>query len=262
MRVLPVIVVLSGVSCSSEEPAESSTLEEPDGLPDIPGVGGVLTGEGDLPVAGEDVLVCSLSWCLTVDSDDDGSFWTETEPDVALAVKSSERGEGRARMGTALEPCAVGSTDPVDIGALYQPSLPADLPWDPEGSGPQRFETAGGLTLTLERGDIALDVFGVFDDVASVALPAEHLEAYEIPGEDVLGVYTLHPFAAQSLSPVPVRAPSSLPAGTLVYFRSVDPLDGSLSAPAEGRSDGQYAETVEGDGLSLLTQVVLSIPNP
>jgi hypothetical protein len=61
-----------------------------------------------------------------------------------------------------------------------------------------------------------------------------------------------------SSSPIAVRAPSDLPAGTAVRFRSISEIDGHLSEPALGLANGTAVETEPGAGITELTWLVIS----
>ena len=56
-------------------------------------------------------------------------------------------------------------------------------------------------------------------NLAARRLPADRISAFRLPpGERIVAVYALHPFGAISDSPIGVRIPSTLPAGTPVFL--------------------------------------------
>jgi hypothetical protein len=57
---------------------------------------------------------------------------------------------------------------------------------------------------------------------------------------------------------VQVEAPSTLPAGTTVRFRSISEIDGLLSQPVPGRSDGAAVRTDPGTGIRHLSWLVIT----
>lgn len=77
-------------------------------------------------------------------------------------------------------------------------------------------------------------------------------------GERLIAVYAIHPFAAVSTSPIPVRAPTTLPDGTPVMFRSISEIDGRLSSPVHGVALNGQVSTDQDEGLTELTWLVIS----
>ena len=53
---------------------------------------------------------------------------------------------------------------------------------------------------------------------------------------------------------------SDLPAGTVVNFRTVNSINGTLSAPILGTADGTRVSTDPGLGIDTLSQVIVSLP--
>src|SRR5690606_7973377 len=113
--------------------------------------------------------------------------------------------------------------------------------------------------LTLNRADLTPRLGDTLVDVAARAIPEDRFPTLmELDDETIVAVFALHPFAATSSSPIGVRAPSSLAAGTVVKFRSVSEIDGKLSAPALGVADGDSVATNAGEGIEELTWLVIS----
>jgi hypothetical protein len=59
-------------------------------------------------------------------------------------------------------------------------------------------------------------------------------------------------------SPIGVRAPSTLAAGTPVKFWTIGELDGVLLAPVAGRATGQHVATAPDTGITVLTYLLIS----
>ncbi|MEQ1503607.1 MAG: hypothetical protein ABMB14_15320 [Myxococcota bacterium] len=230
--------------------------------PTGPGVTGVVVGADGGALGGTQVLACSETWCVAAPAEDDGWFWValpdEQEP---LAIKVAEDLSTDPRRGAAIEPMVLGP-DPVDIGDLYVPDLPAGAPWGPVEDDPQRFDAGDGLELTIRRADLTVAVFTTFDDVAAARIPDAYVPEYpELSGDAVVAVYAVHPFDALSSSPIEVRAPTTLPDGAAVEFRSISIFGGHLSEPALGHASGGFVTTDPGEGLFELTYVVISTPS-
>jgi hypothetical protein len=153
----------------------------------------------------------------------------------------------------------VRGTTPVDVGAVFVPTLPAGVPLPAAQASRQVLAVGDGLELTVDPRHLKAAPGDVLMNVAARRVPAARVPAYRLPvGERVLAVYALHPFAATSESPIGVRAPSTLPAGTAVKFRTMGELDGAWSAPTPGRATGQHVATDPSAGITHLTYLVIS----
>lgn len=226
-----------------------------------PGVSGVLLAPDGQPLAHEEVLCCQTSYCAKGDTDAQGAFHFEVTPGTKVAVKTHHDLYQSPRWGSALVPAEVPAGGAIDIGELYTPDLPVGMPLGDESEDPQTLSVGDDLELTLNRGDLQADLGVVLYDVAARRLPDAHVPAYaELDGATVVAVYALHPFATESSSPVGVRAPAKLADGTPVSFRSISHLDGTFSEPASGQAQGGQVTTDPGQGIELLTHLVITTP--
>lgn len=231
------------------------------GGPSGPSVTGMLEDEMAQPIGGADVLCCSLSVCYSSYSDAEGhfAFSFEAELPVDFVVKSLENAETTPRRAATLFPLHFIDTVPIDAGKLFVPSLPAGAILGPTSSDPQTLEVGDGLQLIVSRADLVAPLGGFLGDLAARRIPPEHVPPLpELGAEEVLAVYALYPFATASESPIGIRAPSDLPAGTPVSFRSISEYDGKLSAPAPGQADGTQVKTDVLAGIEELTWLVIS----
>lgn len=253
-----------------EPPA--TTAEDTAGEPDtvdsppaeeaeIDGLVGVAVDPDDAPVAGASVLCCTLTSCLVFDAGPDGRFRFPAEPGTLVAVKTHADLDAEPRHAVALLPVALGEVADVDVGALYAPALSAGLPIGDASALVQTFAVADGLELTL-RTDALRPAFGErLRDLAAGRVPDRHLRVYPgLEGEEVLATFALHPFDAHSDAPIGVRVALPVPAGTSVRLRTIGALDGALSEPVDATSDGAWVATREGEGITALTWLVVSVP--
>jgi hypothetical protein len=228
-------------------------------VPDGPGLAGdLLDGQGRTLVA-EDVLACMETVCLYGESGPDGSFHFEIEPPARVALKTQEDLSIVPRRGAALCPVAISGQELVDVGPLHCPLLPDGVLFGPAGEDPQTLAAGDGLELTLRRADLTPRVGDTLVDAAARLMPPSQVcSLLTVPGEEIVAVYALHPFAAVSSSPIGVRLPSDLPAGTPVFFRTISEIDGHLSEPVPGTTDGAFAATSPDTGITELTWLVVS----
>jgi hypothetical protein len=240
-------------------PAADAGEADSGALPDGPGLAGILKdGDGEI-LANQQVLACMSTVCLYGMSAADGSFSFPIEPPVAVALKTPEDLSVEPRRGSALCPVSIASSDLVVVGDLHCPLLPAGVPFGPATADPQVLAPGDGLELTLRRADLTPRVGDTLVDAAARRVPPEQVcSQLAIPGEEIAAVYALHPFGALSSSPIAVRVPSDLPAGTPVSFRTIDEIDGTLSDPVPGTADGQFAATDADAGIAELSWLVLS----
>jgi hypothetical protein len=196
--------------------------------------------------------------CLYGESQADGRFMFEIEPPASVALKTHEDLTRTPRWAAALEPVRVVGGSWVDAGALYVPELPEGAVLGPETDDPQTLAAGDGLELTLRRADLEPPLGEFLFDIAARRVPAEYVPDYPDLEEEVIAVYALHPFAAESASPITIRAPTDLPDGTPVSFRTISEIDGSFSAPAPGLASGGALTTNAGAGITRLTYLVVS----
>ena len=226
------------------------------------GVAGVLKDEAGRPLARARVLACMTKVCLIGETGRDGRFTFSIDPPVDIVIKTAPDLEASPRRGAAMMPVRLVGRRLVDVGAVYVPNLPAGRPFGPGVPDPQTVQAGDGLQLTLSRQALKAQPGDVIVEIAARRLPASRLPrlatSAALGGEAVVAVYALYPFAAKSTAPIAVRAPSGLPAGTRVTFRTINEIDGTFSMPVPGRASGQYVATDEATGITELTWLVIS----
>jgi hypothetical protein len=226
-----------------------------------PGIVGILVDELGNPLEDTKVLACQAKTCLYGESGPGGRFEFTVEPPAYIALKTLGNLSATPRQGAALEPLEHLEHGVIDCGHVYVPHLPEGAVVGPASADPQTLDVGDGLVLTLSRSALKLAPGELLTDVAARAIPEAQLPP--IPGLDpaqIVAVYALHPFSAKSSTPIAVSAPSNLPAGTPVEFRTIGSLDGLLSEPVPGAADGTSVTTAEGQGIAELTRVVISLP--
>lgn len=245
-----------GADMRAVPPADMAVA--PDLSPSASGVKGVVKNEAGAPLDGVPIAACTAAWCEYGKSLSDGSFFIPTSDEsVDLIVKVIE--DDLAARAEAVAPVHLPGGATVDAGVLFTPSLPAGAMLGPTPSDPQTIVAGDGLSLTLRRADLEPPLGATDANIAARAVPLAHVPP--LPGIDpanLVAVYALAPFSMASRSKIAVRAPSSLPAGTAVQFRSISELDGKLSPPEPGRADGSSVATDAGAGLVDLTWLVIS----
>lgn len=224
-----------------------------------PGLAGMLKDEAGQPLGHEMVLACMATVCLFGDTDEDGRFFFPIEPPADVALKTPEDLTATPRRGAALCPVRIVDETLVDVGDLYSPDLPEGVPIGPADMDPQTLPAGDGLELTLRRADLTPRIGDILVDAAARRVPESQLCPFVVPAdEEVVAVYALHPFAATSSSPIAVRAPSDLPPGTQVKFRTISEIDGHLSEPVPGQANGSAVETDAEAGITELTWLLIS----
>jgi hypothetical protein len=225
-----------------------------------PGLAGTLVAEAGQPLGYDTVLACMATTCLYGDTEADGSFrFVPIEPPAEVALKTLEDLTTTPRRAAALCPVRIVDDALVDVGSLYVPELPQGAVIGQASADPQTLQVGDGLELTLRRADLTPRLGDVLVDAAARLVPLSQVcPTLDLGGEEILAVYALHPFAATSASPIAVRAPSDLPAGTAVRFRTISEIDGRLSEPAPGQADGSAVATDPGAGITELTWLVIS----
>lgn len=250
------LAAMFALGCGGEE------LDEPP--PTSPGearIVGTLVDARDAPLARRNVLACMATVCLRGETGDDGGFDFTVEAPAEVAIKSPAELSARPRRAAALYPLRVSGAErgPVDVGALRVPELPDGAALD--AGDPERvtLDVGDGVALTLRPEALTPPLGYALVEVAARAVPVEWMPPIAaLGGEALVAVYALHPFGARSAEPIAVRAPSSLPAGTPVWFRTISELDGRCSDPVPGRADGRVVETAPSAGVDTLTWLIVS----
>jgi hypothetical protein len=210
-------------------------------------------------LANTEVLACSSTVCFFAESGSNGRFRFDLPASPAsYVIKTVEEVGTPPRRAAALVPIRLSGRAALDVGPVYVPSLP-ELSAVSPGHNPQTLRPGDGLELTLSRRDLQVPPGKVLLGVAARRIPLDQAPAYRLPAnETVVAVFAVYPLGATSRSPVSVRAPSTLPKGTPVRFRSVDDVDGTLSAPVPGRATGTHVTTDESAGITRLTHIVIT----
>ncbi|GAB4509356.1 MAG: hypothetical protein Tsb0020_25830 [Haliangiales bacterium] len=223
------------------------------------GLSGQLVGPDDQPLANVEILACQATTCAYGESQADGRFAFAIEPPAEVALKTHADLTQSPRLAAALEPVDIVAGEAVEVGTLYIPNLPDGAVLAAESEDPQQLEVGDGLELTLNRADITPAIGDFLYDVAARRIPDQHIPPYpELDGEEVIAVYAMHPFAAESASPIAVRAPTDLEDGTPVKFRTISELDGNFSEPAPGAANGGQVSTDPGVGITRITYLVIT----
>jgi len=243
-------------------PRPDTSPDDPDAgldLPDGPGLAGFMR-DGNGEVLGQtQVLACMATTCLYGETEADGFFFFELEPPADVALKTVEDSDTDPRRAGSMCPIDIVDDELVYAHTLYVPLLPDGVLFGPVENDPQTLAVGDGLELTLNRADLTPRLGDALVDAAARAVPPERRCAQLVlPGEEIIAVYALHPWAAVSSSPIAARAPSDLTAGTEVKFRTIDHLAGEWSEPAVGHADGSYVSTDEGAGFLEMTWLVIS----
>jgi hypothetical protein len=260
---LALILTACGGGGGGEPPplADAGELDAGPDLPEGPGIAGFMRDSDGQLLGNEQVLACMATTCLFGDTDADGFFSFAIEPDADVALKTTGDSSTEPRRGSALCPIDIRDDELIYVGTLYVPLLPEGVAIGPIEDDPQTLEPGDGLELSLSRADLTPRVGDSIVDAASrLVAPEQVCPDLVIPGEEILAVYALHPFGATSSSPMAVRAPSELAAGTEVHFRAISEIDGHFSDPALGRADGTAVATDAGAGITELSWLVISRP--
>jgi hypothetical protein len=256
------LALIAALGCGQgDDPGLADSGNGDDGGIDAmgPGLFGALADETGQPLGYEMVLACMSTVCLFGSTDADGRFSFPIDPPADVALKTPVDLATTPRRGAALCPIRIADQSAIDVGTFHVPHLPQGTPIGPATMDPQTLEVGDGLTLTLRRADLTPRIGDVLVDAAARLVPATRVcPLLAVPGEEIVAVYALHPFAATSASPIAVRAPSDLPPGTAVRFRTISEIDGHLSEPVPGQADGSAVETDPSAGISELTWLVIS----
>ncbi len=254
---------LTDTDTDTETPSETGTDPDDTGTetdPPIetrdPGLYGVVVGPIGLPVAGLQVLGCTLTTCLTDDSDDHGRFSFFPDPGDTMAVKTHE-GDGLA---TGVVPIVV-EAGVQDIGRLYCPTLPDLVEFSGDDSLPSTLSVGDGLELTLVEDDLKAPIGVFLQGIGAGRIPSDwQVDFPDLVDERIIDIYVLTPWALTSSSPIGVTVPVDVSVGGTVNIRVLNQFNGVLSEPVVATSDGATATTDLGEGVDLLTWIVVSEP--
>lgn len=237
----------------SADPVDS--IDTPDTVVAPSGLTGVVVDASGAPMPRVGVLACTAATCFTADADASGRFVFELDVPATIGLKTHEE-PGQA---AALVSVVLTDSPDLDVGELYVPDLPAGTAWTLRNPEPATYDAGDGLQLTVRTADLT-PAFGTrLDTLAAARLPDDRVAAWPaIASERLLAVFALHPFAADSATPVGVQLALDLPDGAEVRFRSVSEIDGTLSEPALGVAQGGVIHTLDGQGLSHLSYLVIS----
>jgi hypothetical protein len=252
---------LWGVACCCAcggDPAHAGGAD-----PGTPGLHGVLKSQDESLLPDRQILACMSTTCLFGESDGNARFAFDVDANAEIALKTPEQLDVQPRLGALLIPIRLGRALGLDVGVVHVPTLPDGALLAPISAGTRSFDAGDGLTLTMASADLTLRLGDTSSDVAARRIPDADLRPIDQLGaERLVTEYALHPFAATSSTKIAVRAPSQLPAGSKLRFRTISELDGSLSEPALGHSDGAFLATDPGQGLTELTWLVISVEAP
>ena len=258
------LVLLGITACGGESPQAVR--------PDAPGnavassgtagewrLAGVLKDEAGRSLGNARILACMSRVCLFGQSGADGRFSFTIDSPADLVVKTEPDLSAVPRRAPAMVPVPLAAGRQVDVGAVHVSNLPDGQRLGPPSADPQTLQAGDGLELTLRRAALEPALGEVLFDVAARRLPAANVPRYAaLGGEEVLAVYAMHPFAARSTMPIAVKAPSNLPAGTRVKFRTINEIDGTFSEPVSGLASGEFVATDKAAGITELTHLVIS----
>lgn len=222
--------------------------------------GTVRTEDGQV-LAHQAVTCCSAAMCIAVSTDEQGVFSFSGLPaPLQLAIKVPEDVFATPPRAEFIAPVYLAGLELTELGDLHAPTLPALVAVAPSSSDPQTLLLGDGLELTLRRADLTFS----FSAVKEEQLGARQIPPKNVPklknfaGETLLAVYVIYPFASTSTSPIGVRMPTTLPAGTQAQLRTISEFDGTLSAPVTMTSDGAWLTTDPGAGIHKLTWLIVS----
>jgi hypothetical protein len=221
---------------------------------------GVLTDETGTARAHAEVQACSATLCLYSETDAGGGFRFELPRRAApFVLKTPEDLSETPRRAAALAPIPLSGRSSLDMGPVYVSHLPGGRPLRSAGLASHDMEVGDGLQVTVTSRDLVPPVGKALTVLAARRIRPEHVPRYELPaGEVVIAVYAIHPFGATSRSPIAVRAPSTLPPGTPVLFRTIRDIDGTFSEPVPGRATGTHVVTDATRGIAALTHLVIT----
>ena len=225
---------------------------------------GILRTEEGHTLAHTEVLACSSTGTLLRGERIEWTFSIRSSSQPSVRRRHQDR-RGGVDVAAPRSPrwCRSGCLGraALDVGPGGRDRACRNSPRFCPGQDPQTLRPGDGLELTCPpRMDLQVTPGKVLLGVAARRIPLDQAPAYRLPAhETVVAVFAVYPLGATSRSPIPVRAPSTLPPkGTPVRFRSVDDIDGTLSTPVPGRATGTHVVTDGSAGITRLTHVAMT----
>ena len=230
----------------------------PSGSRQGPGLTGALVDESGVALPFRTVMACTYEVCFYSDTKRDGRFTFLLDEPISGVIKTEEDLRSTPRRSSPMVPISVAANEFLDVGDVVAPSLAEGAPVDPNVSEAQTVDAGDGLFLTVTPAEIEMAPGRVLEAIAARRLPGHAIPAYaSMAGGPVIAVYALHPFAAKSSTPMAVRIAAELPAGTRVWLRVIDEIDGTFSDPVPAVvRDGTIA-TSAGHGITSFTHLVV-----
>ena len=222
-----------------------------------PGIRGVLRDEKGAALADTEVLACQTTICQFGVTDGRGAFVFPIDAPAKVAIKTREDLAAVPPRGSALYPVQLGPATSVDLHDVHVPTLPHVVPLA-EDDGAQTIAAGDGLELTLRRRDLVSSGHAL-TGVGARAIGSDRMpDLLGLGAEEVVACYALHPFGVTSTSPIAVSARTTIPPGVAVKLRTISDIDGTLSEPVPGTSDGRFITTPPGTGIASLTWLVIT----
>lgn len=238
-RLAPLLLFASVAACGAEPSAPLAQI------PQGPGITGALVGESGDALPYRNVMACNPEVCYYADSDREGRFTFLLDSPGNFLIKTNEDLTGEPRRSSPMVPVTVVDNAMLDLGSVYAPTLPDDVPVGVDGTA----RAGDGLTLAFDPADPDIPA-----EVAARRIPASMIPDYpSLDGEEIIAVYALHPFAWKTDRPVGVRAALD----SDVEFRTINEIDPTLSEPVRGVANGESVETPPGAGIRSLTHLVV-----
>lgn len=225
---------------------------------DGPGIRGVLRDERGTALADSEVLACMATVCQFGVTDAEGHFVFEIDPPAEVAIKTRPDPSAEPPRGSALYPVQLVEASTVDLRDVHVPNLPSGEPLADDKDEIQTVDAGDGVQLALRRGDLVAGGHAI-ETVAARAIPSARTPPLpELSGEEIVAVFALHPFGVTSRSPIAVEVATALPAGTAVNIRTISEINGRMSEPLLGTSDGSHITTAAGSGIHEITWLVIT----
>jgi hypothetical protein len=205
--------------------------------------------------------VCTPTACQSTTAGPDGAFAITGIQLVDFGLRSHDDSTYTPALGTVvrlMHPTETGVF--LEAGTLFVPSMPAGATLAAQKKMPQTVLAGDGLSLTFIAQDLVFQVGDPTTAISAHRIPVDHIPAYDVGSETIVAVYAIMPYSITSKSPVAIKAPIALPAGTEVRFRSVYEFEGRLSPPVVGHAakDGLSVSTDDGTGIDNLTWLLIT----